>query len=70
MKKSQLILTRIKHVAGTLMLVASLALLQACGSDNKKESRTEDALENTGDAISADTKDATDRSKGRYGGSR
>lgn len=59
MKKTQLVLTRIKHVAGTTMLVASLALLQACGSDGKKESRTEDAVEQTGDAAAADAKEAT-----------
>lgn len=58
MKKSLLVLSRVKHIAGTTLLVASLALFQACSSDNKKESRTEDALENTGDAIKADTKDA------------
>jgi hypothetical protein len=59
MKKTPLFLTRLKNVAGTMILVASLALLQACGSDGKKESRTEDAMENTGDAIKEDTKDAT-----------
>ncbi len=59
MKKTPLILTQLKRVAGTTMLVASLALLQACGSDNKNESRTEDAVERTGDAVEADAKDAT-----------
>lgn len=55
MKKTPLILTRFKNIAGTVMLVASLALLQACSSDNKTESRTEDAVENTGDAMKADS---------------
>ncbi len=58
-----LTLTQIKQIAGTLMLVSSLAILQACGSDNKNESRTEDALEKTGDAISADAKDAKEKAK-------
>lgn len=59
MKKAKLVLTQVKNVAGTLMLIASLTLLQACSSDNKNESRTEDAVERTGDAVEADTKDAT-----------
>jgi hypothetical protein len=63
MKKYPLTLSRIKHVAGTFMLVSSLVFLQACGSDKKNESRTEDALEKTGDAIVADTKDAVNKAK-------
>lgn len=59
MNKTQLVLTQLKNVAGMMMLVVSLALVQACNSDNKKESRTEDAAERTGDAIEADAKDAT-----------
>ncbi|MCK8491674.1 MULTISPECIES: hypothetical protein [Spirosoma] len=59
MKKSQLGFAQFKQVAGTILLAASLTLLQACGSDGKKESRTEDAMEKTGDAIEADTKEAT-----------
>lgn len=59
MKKTPLVLTQLKNVAGTGMLFASLALLQACSSDNKKESRTEDAMERTGDAVKADASDAT-----------
>lgn len=59
MKNTQLVLNRFKNIAGTLMLVSSLALLQACSTDTKKESRTEDALENTGDAVKADANDAT-----------
>ncbi len=60
-------MTRIKHVAGTLLLVASLALLQACSSDGKKESRTEDAVENTGDAMSADANDAANKVDAKTG---
>ena len=44
------------------MLVAALALMQGCSSDNKK-SRTEQALEQTGEAIKADTKDAVDKAR-------
>ncbi len=53
-------MTQIKNAVGTMMLVVLLALLQACGSDGKKESRTEDAIENTGDAMSADANDAAE----------
>lgn len=49
----------IQHFTGTTLLIAALAFVQACSSDGKKESRTEDAAERTGDAISADTKEAT-----------
>ena len=53
---SQNLFIRFGRLTGTLMLVASLSVFQACNS--KKESRTEEALKETGDAIAADTKDA------------
>ncbi|MBC8154338.1 MAG: hypothetical protein H7Z72_15650, partial [Bacteroidetes bacterium] len=40
------------------LVAGVLGAMQACSSDGKKESRTEDAMENTGDAMSADAKDA------------
>ena len=47
---------------GTALLAGILIAGQACSSDGKK-SRTEAALEKTGDAISADAKDAQARAK-------
>ncbi len=40
------------------LLAGALVVVQACSSDGKKESRTEDAMEKTGDAAAADAKDA------------
>lgn len=48
----------LKHSLGLILLTGALAGFQACSSDGKKESRTEDAMEQTGDAMSADAKDA------------
>ena len=45
---------------GIGLLATSMTLFQACSSDGKKESRTEDAMERTGDAAAADTKDAAE----------
>ena len=58
MKKSP-----VNQLVSVVALALSLTLLQACGSDGKKESRTEDAAEKLGDAISADTKKATEDAK-------
>lgn len=44
-------------------LAGVLLTMQACSSDGKKESRTEDALEKAGDAFAADAKDAQVRAK-------
>lgn len=59
MKKTQLVLTQIRNAAGIVMVVAAMAFTQSCSSDGKKESRTEDAMENTGDAMKADANEAT-----------
>ncbi len=49
----------VRSLVTALFLAGSLTFFQGCRSDGKKESRTEDAMEKTGDAIASDTKDAT-----------
>jgi hypothetical protein len=63
MKRMTLVMKQIKTIAGVLMLVGSLLLVSSCHSDGKKESRTEDAMEKTGDAMAADAKDAGNKAE-------
>ena len=67
MKKSLSLMARIKYAAGTTLLAALLTLLQACSSDGKKESRTEHAVKNMGDALSADANDAVNKVDAKMG---
>jgi small-conductance mechanosensitive channel len=59
MKTIHLLVKQLRYFMAAGLVFTSLAMLPSCSSDNKNESRTEDALENTGDAIEADTKEAT-----------
>ncbi|OIN57683.1 hypothetical protein [Arsenicibacter rosenii] len=60
MKSIQVLAKQLRYFLAAGLVFTSLTMLPSCSSDNKKESRTEDALENTGDAIEADTKEATE----------
>lgn len=59
MKTINFVFKPIRYVIGTVLLIGSMTLIQSCRSDGKKESRTEDALENTGDAMKQDAQDAS-----------